>query len=101
MADQFPKTIVLPQSGKTLTVQHPAMGKDLRMGARSAGKKADALQRGYAILVQLILLDGQPVLMEDLDDWFADDIDAAMRAAGLIKGEEEDDDEKNSQTRPA
>jgi hypothetical protein len=102
MAEEYPKTITLPQSGKTLIVQRLAKGRDLRIGARAAGKKADPLQRAYGILAQIVLLDGQPVIMEDIDDWFADDINAAMRAAGLTRGEdEEDEDEKNSQTRPA
>lgn len=98
--DIYPKTITLPISGKTATIQRRIKGRDMRFAERAAGRKADATQRGFAMVAQVVLLDGNPVVMEDFDDLDLDDINEVFRALGLT-GEQEEEGPKNSQTQPA
>jgi hypothetical protein len=96
--EQFPKTIILPYSGRTVVIQRRLIGRDTRMAERLAGRKADNMQRGYAMLAQVVTLDGQPVLMEDFDEWDLEDINVVYRELGLAtEGEEQ---EKKSPTEP-
>lgn len=101
-ATDYPKTITLPYSGQIATVMRRTKGIDIRMAERIApgGRKTNT-QRTYAILAQVIQIDGHPIVMEDFDEMDAEDIRALFEAAGLTQPDEEEGSEKNSQTAPA
>jgi len=102
MTTDYPKTIILPVSGRTATIQRRLKGRDMRLSERAAGKNASSTERAYAMLAQVLLLDGQPIVMEDLDDWDMEDINEAFRALGIVPEEGEENSQwGKSQTPPA
>ena len=100
MPEEYPKTVILPASGKTAVIQRRLKGRDLRMVERIAGRNADTMQRGFAMISQVILVDDHPVVMEDFDDWDLEDINELFNSLGLAANRETqgEDGEKKSQT---
>ena len=66
MAD---REIKLP-SGKTAVVRD-GKGKDLRMAQRKAQTPDDI---AFALISELVTLDGQPIIYEDLDEMVLKDV---------------------------
>ncbi|HZP46266.1 MAG TPA: phage tail assembly protein [Candidatus Binataceae bacterium] len=67
--------------GRIATVRRPK-GRDLRNAQRLAGKDATPYETSLAMLAQVATIDGAPIVMEDLDDFYADDINLMAEAAG-------------------
>lgn len=65
-----PKTIKLP-SGKTAVIS-PFLGKHIREAQKIADGAADKLL--FAIIAVTTTIDGQPVVMEDLDEMSGFDV---------------------------
>ena len=90
--DAYPKTIMLPISGKTAVIERRIKARDMRMAYRIAGRDSDEMFKSFAMIAQVVTLNGQPVLMEDVDDWDLDDLNEVFAALGI--------GEKKLQTQP-
>jgi hypothetical protein len=62
----------LPYSGVHVVVLR-GTGRDQRIAAQAAGRKADPFRLQYAIAAQLCLFDGKKKRMEDFDELDLDD----------------------------
>jgi hypothetical protein len=72
------KTVTL-SDGKVVTIRRPK-GRDLIKAKEIAGED-NKIKFGYALLAQVILIDGEPVVMEDVAGLWADDLDLLSREA--------------------
>jgi len=90
-AGQWPKTIILPSSGKTAKVLREPTGRDARMAQRMIGKNTDNAAALYALIAQVTEIDGHPIVWEDLLDFTVSDI-ADLSKACAVEAEEEDFD---------
>jgi hypothetical protein len=60
----YPKVITLP-SGKVATIRE-GKGRDILEAQRAIGTDSNALP--YALIARLVLIDGQPIVFEDVLD---------------------------------
>lgn len=101
MADEYPKTIILPRSHRTAVIQRELTFRDMRMAERVVGARADSMQRSAAMICQVLLIDGKPIVMEDFDDLKLLDVTALFQALDLSVPDADDGEgKKNSLTPP-
>jgi hypothetical protein len=67
--------------GRIATVRR-AKHRDTREAYRVAGNPDDKIELASALLAQVVTIDGHPIIKEDLDDLYADDVAALMEASG-------------------
>jgi hypothetical protein len=73
----------LPSSGKHVIVLR-GKGRDQRRALMSAGPGADQYRILQALIAQLVLIDGQRIKMEDIDEMDFDDSMALTEEVGKI-----------------
>jgi hypothetical protein len=66
--------------GRVAVVRRPK-GRDMRLAGRAVGAAADAIERLYATLAQIVTIDGKPITKEECDEMWADDIESLSKAA--------------------
>jgi len=74
--------ITLP-SGAKATVRQ-GTGKDLRLAQMATGQPFDALKFEFALIAQVVTVDGKPVRMEQLDGMRIDDVLALQAETNRI-----------------
>jgi hypothetical protein len=78
MSESNTKTVKL-SDGRIATIRRPK-GRDLIRAKEIAGDD-NKLKFGYALLAQVTAIDGKPVVWEDLQEFWADDLDLLSREA--------------------
>ena len=69
--------VELPVSGRTAILRR-GQGRDLRLAARHADPAKDSFGFSLALVARLALIDGAPVVPEDLDEMDLEDVMALM-----------------------
>lgn len=81
--DEFPKTVTLPYSGTVATIERRLNGRDSRMAQRAAGRSPDNSIFVFALLAQVVRLDGRETVLEDYLALDLEDLFALYRAVGI------------------
>lgn len=70
------KTLTL-STGQVATVR-PGKGRDIRIAARSVNAAQDPMGYAMALMACLTMIDGKPIVLEDLDEMELEDVNALM-----------------------
>jgi hypothetical protein len=66
------RTVTLP-SGKLAEFRSPS-GRDVRLARRHCNPATDDIGFAYAVIAQVTMIDGKPIVMEDVDEMSMDDV---------------------------